>query len=158
MTEVAPPIDARHTPLSRHVIDASMEKVFAAWVTPAIVESWWGPDGFTTSVRELDFVEGGRFAFEMTAPDGSSCVMTGRYERIEPPSLLVFDIFDHCNLSLPDGVAPQQAPSRVTVRLFARGASTEVVVSHSSLSGTYEWLAAVSWSSALEKLQGRVTN
>jgi len=139
-------------PVARHQVDASPDDVFAAWVTPQILETWWGPEGFTTTVLKLDPAEGGRFAFEMTAPDGSSCVMTGVYKRIDRPKLLVFEITDHCNLNLPDGVRPQQDPSLVTVRFSERDGKTDVAVSHSFLNAEYEFIAVRSWSSALAKI------
>jgi len=136
----------------RHTIQATAQEVFDAWVTPAAIEEWWGPDGFTTVVRELNLVEGGRFAFDMTAPDGTSCCMTGSYRQIQPPNSLVFEVVDHCNLCLPDGVQPQLNPSIVTVHIVERGESSEVVVSQTSLRPTYRPIATVSWSHTLNKL------
>ncbi len=134
------------------VIDASEEDVFDAWITPHILEQWWGPDGFTTRVLELNAIEGGRFVFEMTAPDGASCLMTGWYRTIERPSLLVFEIVDHCNLNLPEGVEPQLSPSLVTVKIARSGTATHTQMSHTLLEPSYEQIAIASWSSVLMKL------
>ncbi len=43
------------------------ERVWALWTTKEGVESWWGPEGFTTKVHALDLQPRGRFDFEMTA-------------------------------------------------------------------------------------------
>lgn len=140
--------------IARHFIDASPEEVFSGWVTPHLIEQWWGPDGFTTIVRDLDAREDGRFVFEMTAPNGASCLMTGFYRRIRRPSLLVIEIVDHCNINLPAGIAAQQHPSTVTVELLPRGSQTELVLTHDPLWPTYATLATASWSSVLHRLAG----
>ncbi len=46
---------------------ASREKVWALWTTKEGVESWWGPEGFTTKVHTIDLRPSGVFDFEMTA-------------------------------------------------------------------------------------------
>ena len=141
---------------ARHAIQASADEVFLAWVTPEIIEDWWGPDGFTTVVRELDLREGGRFVFRMTGPNGDSCDMTGRYHVVERPSRLVFEIIDHCLVGLPEGVTPQLEPALVTVEIIARGARTEVVVTHAELEPSFEPLAAGGWTMTLAKLAERI--
>lgn len=136
----------------RHTIDATADEVFDAWAKPALIEAWWGPEGITTRVRELDFIEGGRFVFEMTGPDGDSCLMTGVYKRIARPSLIAMEIADHCNLSLPDGIAPQLEPSSLTVRFEPAGDRTTVIVRHTALRAGYAQLAAHGWGSTLRRL------
>ena len=137
---------------ARHAIEASADEVFEAWSTPDLVAEWWGPDGFTTRVLELDFRVGGRFAIEMNSPKGSSCVMTGVYRRIQAPELLEFEVHDHCNLDLPYGVAKQESRSLVTVELSSSGSETLVTITHVALNDDYEKLAAVSWSQSLTKI------
>lgn len=136
----------------RYSMAATAQEVFDAWVTPEIVEQWWGPDGFSAKVHELDLTEGGRFAFEMIEPGGKSCFMTGIYTQIHAPNLLVFEVFDHCNLNLPDEVIPQAETSTVTVTITEQGAATEVVLTHDSLNATYSPLASGSWLQSLIKL------
>lgn len=46
---------------------ASPERMWALWTTKEGVESWWGPEGFTTKVHRLDLRPGGTFDYEMTA-------------------------------------------------------------------------------------------
>ncbi len=47
--------------------EASLNDVWELWTTKAGLESWWGPDGFTTKVLELDLRAGGKLRYEMTA-------------------------------------------------------------------------------------------
>ena len=136
----------------RHTIDAPPNEVFEAWLSPALIEEWWGPEGFTTKVLELDANVGGRFSFEMTAPSGQSCCMTGAFRVIERPNLLVMDMADHCNIGLPESIEPQLESSVLRVEFVKRGMQTEVTLTHSPLNSGYSALAAASWGDALSKL------
>jgi uncharacterized protein YndB with AHSA1/START domain len=46
---------------------ASVEDVWDLWTTKEGIESWWGPDGFTTEVLQLDLRAGGELRYAMTA-------------------------------------------------------------------------------------------
>jgi uncharacterized protein YndB with AHSA1/START domain len=50
---------------------ARVEDVWALWTTKHGIESWWGPEGFTTTVHSLDLRRGGEWRYTMaaTAPD-----------------------------------------------------------------------------------------
>ena len=72
------------------VFDAPRNVVFKAWTDPAQVAMWWGPNGFTTKVHELDARAGGTMLFDMIAPDGTVFPMTGTFKEITEPERLVF--------------------------------------------------------------------
>lgn len=137
---------------ARHRIKATLEQVFDGWVVPKLVESWWGPDGFSVVVRELDAKVGGAFVFEMMNPEGKSCFMTGSYLQVQRPHLLVMEVADHCNIALPDHVEPQLEAALLTVEFRRIGKQTEVAVTHAQLKPSYSVLAQASWLSALAKL------
>lgn len=59
----------REIVLSR-VYDAPRALVFAAWTDPAHIGAWFGPKGFTCVTHEIDIVVGGRWRFDLVAPDG----------------------------------------------------------------------------------------
>jgi uncharacterized protein YndB with AHSA1/START domain len=42
-------------------------QIWERWTTPAGIESWWAPDGFSVEVRELDLRPGGELVYAMTA-------------------------------------------------------------------------------------------
>jgi uncharacterized protein YndB with AHSA1/START domain len=46
---------------------ASVEDVWDLWTTKEGIESWWGPDGFTTKVLKLDLRARGELRYAMTA-------------------------------------------------------------------------------------------
>jgi uncharacterized protein YndB with AHSA1/START domain len=50
---------------------ASIEEVWELWTTKEGIESWWGPDGFSVKVHELDLRSGGEMRYDMTAVDAA---------------------------------------------------------------------------------------
>jgi len=73
------------------VLDAPREAVFAAWTDADEFCQWFGPDGFTCTVREMDVRPGGRARFDMASGDGT--VFTNRFDYLEvvPVERLVLD-------------------------------------------------------------------
>jgi uncharacterized protein YndB with AHSA1/START domain len=54
------------TTLERHY-RATLDEVWALWTTEEGIESWWGPEGFSVTVRHLDLRAGGELRYMMTA-------------------------------------------------------------------------------------------
>ena len=73
------------------VLDARRDVVFAAWTDAAAFCEWFGPDGFTCSVREMDVRPGGRARFDMTSPDGTVYPSRFDYLDVVPGQRLVLD-------------------------------------------------------------------
>ncbi|HEY0517898.1 MAG TPA: SRPBCC domain-containing protein, partial [Ilumatobacteraceae bacterium] len=73
------------------VLDAARDAVFAAWTEADAFCRWFGPEGFTCTVREMDVRPGGRARFDMTSGDGT--VFTNRFDYLEvvPSEKLVLD-------------------------------------------------------------------
>jgi uncharacterized protein YndB with AHSA1/START domain len=73
------------------VLDAGRDAVFAAWTDAAAFCQWFGPDGFTCTVREMDVRPGGRARFDMVAGDGT--LYTNRFDYLDvvPDQRLVLD-------------------------------------------------------------------
>jgi uncharacterized protein YndB with AHSA1/START domain len=46
--------------------------VYQAWSDPKHVVNWWGPNGFTTTIQEMDLRPGGVWSLTMRGPDGTS--------------------------------------------------------------------------------------
>jgi uncharacterized protein YndB with AHSA1/START domain/pimeloyl-ACP methyl ester carboxylesterase len=72
------------------IFDAPRELVFKAWIDPSHVAQWWGPQGFTNPVCELDVRPGGAIRIDMTGPDGVVIPTTGVFHEIVEPERLVF--------------------------------------------------------------------
>jgi uncharacterized protein YndB with AHSA1/START domain len=75
------------------LIGAPLDRVWRSWTDSDDVLTWWGPAGFTCGSAVIDLREGGRFVWNMHAPDelgGFDMYTAGRYDRIEPLSLIEF--------------------------------------------------------------------
>ena len=66
-----PAISSRKTTRPKITLErtfrATMEDLWELWTTKKGLESWWGPEGFTTTVRKIELRPGGKFEYEMTA-------------------------------------------------------------------------------------------
>lgn len=80
--------------IASRVFDAPRDLVWAAWTNPDRVARWWGPNGFTTTVQELDLRRGGLFRLVMTGPDGREYPNKVRFSEVAPDKRLVCA---HCN-------------------------------------------------------------
>ena len=75
--------------------DAPRNLVFKAWMDPELVAQWWGPQGFTAPVCELDPKVGGKITIVMEdsvglIAKGSRYPMTGEFKEIDKPKKIVF--------------------------------------------------------------------
>ncbi|PSM18410.1 MULTISPECIES: SRPBCC family protein [Nitratireductor] len=118
--------DARVLEIER-LIAAAPDAVFDAWVDPAVLVSWWGPEGVTTPQVALDVQEGGHWSTTMRTPGGDR-VVSGIYRTIERPRLLVFTWAwtrddgtrgDETVVEVSFDPAPQGTRMRLTQRRFA---------------------------------------
>lgn len=129
-------------------IDAAPDAVFDAFVDPAKIALWWGPDDGPVLSATVDPVVGGRFhvVFRM-AEDGSEHGCGGTFETVERPTRLAMS-WAWDGESGPD--------SRVDVRLRAVEGGTEVTFTHERLrdEATRE-SHRHGWNGAFDKLQAK---
>ena len=73
------------------VFDATRRAVFDAWTDAEAFGQWFGPDGFTCTVHEMDVRPGGRARFDMVSGDGT--LFTNRFDYLDvvPGERLVMD-------------------------------------------------------------------
>src|SRR5665213_1920558 len=77
-------------------INAPVELVYKAWTDPELLAKWWGPNGVTNPVCELDLRPGGAIDIVMLAGKelgdlaGNEWPITGIFQEIIPPSKLVY--------------------------------------------------------------------
>jgi uncharacterized protein YndB with AHSA1/START domain len=121
-----PPIDYAAKKLAaklvvRRRINATREKLFAAWTQPELLVRWWGPQGVGCPTAEIDLRVGGSYRIANQFPDGTVVWIAGVFEVIEPPNRLIY------TWKLESQNGPLE---RVTVCFEAQGTTTEVVVTH----------------------------
>jgi uncharacterized protein YndB with AHSA1/START domain len=92
-------------------LDAPRELVWRAYTEPEHAANWFGPNGFTNTVHEMDVRVGGRWRFIMHGPDGTDYSNRIVYQEVVQPERLVFlhgeDVDDdpgafHVTLTLDD--------------------------------------------------------
>jgi uncharacterized protein YndB with AHSA1/START domain len=72
------------------VFDARREMVFEAWTNPKHVAQWWGPNGFTTTIQEMDLRPGGIWRLVMRGPDAREYKNKIVFVEVTKPARLVY--------------------------------------------------------------------
>lgn len=73
----------------RRTFDAPSELVFRVFTEPEFVAEWWGCEGSTTIVRELDVRTGGTYHIEVHLADGTVYASRGIYSEFVPNRRIV---------------------------------------------------------------------
>jgi uncharacterized protein YndB with AHSA1/START domain len=102
--------------VTTRLLDASRERVWSAWTDPEQIIHWWGPDGFTNTIQQMDVRPGGEWTFIMHGPDGTDYTNRIVYEEVVRPERLVYLHGD------PDG--PPEQDFRSVVTFEDRGGKT----------------------------------
>lgn len=89
-TKTAEDTSAREIAVSR-LFAAPRELVYRMWTEPEHIVHWWGPEGFTDTVKIMDVRPGGRWSHVMHGPDGVDYQNEAVYVEVTPPERLVFD-------------------------------------------------------------------
>jgi uncharacterized protein YndB with AHSA1/START domain len=147
------------------VFDAPRSLVWQCWMDPAHLAHWWGPQGFTCPVCEVDPRAGGAFRLVMRAPDGRDYPMRGVFREIVPEMRIVKedDTSEHSaewhDMVDPDrkGQGQRKIPMLTTVSFADEGKGTRVtnvtVFPSISLRDNFARAGmAEGWSSSLDKL------
>jgi uncharacterized protein YndB with AHSA1/START domain len=76
------------------IVDAPRELVWQAWTEPQHIAQWWGPNGFRTTIHEMNVTVGGVWRYMMHGPDGTDYPNRVVYREIVKPQRLVYDHSD----------------------------------------------------------------
>jgi len=79
----------REITISR-ILNAPKELVFEVWTDPKHLSEWWGPNGFTTTVYQMDLRPGGKWIHTMHGPDGTDYPNEATFTEIIKPDLIKF--------------------------------------------------------------------
>ena len=105
----------------QRLVPASPERVFEAWTNPIELQQWWGPTGVRCLSAEIDLRVGGRYRIANEFPDGTVLWITGEYEVVQRPQLLVYS-----------WAVETESPTkeRVTVQFEQHTRGTDLIVKH----------------------------
>ncbi len=147
------------------VVDAPVELVWAMWTVPDHFKAWYGPDGATIPVAEMDVRVGGSrtVAMEMQTPDGPMRMwFTGQYLEVVEPELLVYteamadangNALSAAEAGLPDG---HTTVTEVRVQLTDLGGRTGMTLTHVGVPADSP--GATGWQMALDKLAAHASS
>ena len=139
--------------------EASAQDVWEMWTTKKGIESWWGPEGFTTMVRKIDVRVGGELHYAMTATAAEqidfmkragmplTSELRGTYSEVVPLRRLAYDNL----VDFVPGVAPYDAAT--VVELHPSGQGVRLVLTIDAMHDEH-WtkMAVMGWESELGKL------
>jgi len=80
----------RELRLSR-TLDAPVELVWEVWTQPEHIAQWWGPNGFTTTIKTMDIEAGGEWSLVMHGPDGTDYKNKSVFKEIVPLKKIVYE-------------------------------------------------------------------
>jgi len=81
---------SRELVISR-VFNAPRELVWKVWTEPEHIKQWWGPNGFTNTIFQMDVKPGGVWDFIMHGPDGTDYKNKSVYKEVVKYEKLVYD-------------------------------------------------------------------
>ena len=141
--------------------NAPIGTIWQMWTDPAHFKKWYGPQGFTVPVAEMDLRIGGKRLICMASPDGQMKMWTtGEYKEIVPNGRLVYtespadengNIVSPSAMGMPEGYP---TTTEVTVLLEAVGGHTKMVMTHAGMPA--ESGAGGGWTQAFDKLTAHI--
>ncbi|GGA19110.1 SRPBCC domain-containing protein [Dyella nitratireducens] len=114
------------TPLSltfNRIFDVPPEKLYDAFTRKEIIQSWFGPEGFTIPRADVDARAGGKYRCEMHSPVGAAYVVVGEFRELVPHERIAFTWAWLANGEL----GPE---TLVTLHFADRAGRTELTLEH----------------------------
>jgi uncharacterized protein YndB with AHSA1/START domain len=147
MNQTSAAVEGRNLIITR-TFHAPRELVFRAWTDPAHLPQWWGPQGFTVTVQEIDIKPGGVWRYVMHGPDGTDYDNLVTFLDIQAPHRIEYKHGDFQN----------DEHFRVTVTLEEQGPLTHLTMTMQfptveALNQTIQFVGAIEGAqSTLERL------
>jgi len=141
--------------------DAPVDLIWQLWTQPEHFKNWYGPQGFSVPVAEMDVRVGGkrRVCMEMQTPEHSMTFWTtGEYLEVVPNQRLVYtEIVADEDGNMVEGMNDGDQPTitEVTVLLENLDGRTKMVMTHAGLPPEAEG-ANEGWSQSFDKLAGYI--
>ncbi len=101
-------------------VAAPRELVYKVWTEPEHIAKWWGPNGFTNTVYEMNVIAGGAWRYMMHGPDGTDFPNRIRYSEVIPNEKLAY-VHD-------SGIDNDPDEFHVTVTFETVGACTKITM------------------------------
>lgn len=144
--------------------DAPVACVWQAWTETEDVQRWWGPEGFTAPIVEMDVRVGGTSLVCMRSPDGQDFFNTWTYTLIEPEQGLEFvqhfsdargNPVSPADAGLPPEI-PSAVPHIITFKPLANNRTELTVVEQGYRDAWVVEMSKAGMEQCLEKMEGVV--
>jgi uncharacterized protein YndB with AHSA1/START domain len=141
------------------VFDAPVDVVWRLWTVPEEFAAWYGPNGASIPVAELDVRVGGarRVGMQMETPNGPMTMwFTGEHREVVEHRRLVYTesmadetgrVLSPAEVGMPEGHPTQ---TEVTVELEEHDGRTRMILTHLGIPADSP--GAIGWTMALDKL------
>lgn len=149
--------DAPNWTVIEKVLDTSVDTAWKLWTDADEFAKWYGPQGFTIPVANMDVQVGGRRLICMESPDGSMKMwFTGEYREVVPNQRLVYtDVMSDedgnpktaAEMGMPEG---HDMTTEVVVEFEDLGDKTKMVMTHVGVPADSP--GAGGWTQAIDKL------
>lgn len=85
------------TLIIERIISAPRPRVWQAWTTPEMFVKWWGPRGWNTTIKHINFTPGGTLLYGMKCVDKAQSDFFGQeswvksvYQAINEPGRFTY--------------------------------------------------------------------
>jgi uncharacterized protein YndB with AHSA1/START domain len=142
--------------------EAPVDLVWQMWTDPEHFAAWYGPEGASVPVAQMDVRVGGTrlVCMKVTTPDGPKAMwFTGAYREVVTNERLVYTESlsdEHGNVVAPDPGVPDGHPTTTEVRVELEDLDgrTRMVMTHVGVPDDSP--GAAGWAMAFAKLSARV--
>ncbi|MGB8472862.1 MAG: SRPBCC domain-containing protein [Candidatus Acidiferrum sp.] len=132
----------------KRFIKAPRDRVYAAWVDPAQLKQWFGPENVQTHDLVADVRVGGKYRWDITNAEGEKMTVRGEYRELQPGRKIVF------TWQWDDDEVWKNRTSIVTVELDDAEGGTELRLTHVQLPSEQSRDRHIEgWESVLERLE-----
>lgn len=138
--------DPEHEILMTRVVNVPPALAWKAWTDPALLPTWWGPDGYHCETDSIDLRAGGHWRFTMVG-EGQRFPNLHEFGEMEPERRLTYrlsgfdDMRHHADVAVD--FRPEGTGTRIEMRMTLRDASARDVMSYGALEKGYETLASL---------------
>jgi uncharacterized protein YndB with AHSA1/START domain len=73
------------------LLHAPIALVWEVWTDPKHIANWWGPDGFTNTISQMDLRENGEWNLVMHGPDGTDYKNKSIFREIVKHKRIVYE-------------------------------------------------------------------
>jgi len=155
--------DSQAAVVIERVLEAPVALIWQMWTEPEHFKAWYGPNGASIPVADMDVRVGGRrlICMEMETPNGTMQMwFTGEYREVDVNQRLVYTESmsdEHGNVMAPaDMGMPEGHPetTEVIVQLEDLGGRTKMVMTHVGVPAGSPGESG--WSMAFDKMAAHI--